>query len=333
VKIDVGIGADLASAGRRTAAAEAAGIDCVWAAETVNDPFLSLAIAAEHSERIGIGTAIAVAFARNPMSVAYTGNQLQEFSHGRMVLGLGTQVRSHIEKRFGASWSRPAARMREFLLALRAIWASWNDGTKLDFDGEFYRHTLMTPVFAPRPNEFGAPRVFLAAVGPRMTEIAGEVADGVITHGVSSARYLQEVTLPALERGLAASGRTRADVEVTCPGFIAVADTEEQLPKARAGMRRHVAYYASTPAYRPVLALHGWGDLQTELYACSKRGEWDAMAGLVDDDVLDTLTIVATPETVATAVGARYGGLADRITVSWWRKEWGPAVNDVLRTL
>ena len=333
MKIDVGIGADLSSTGRRTTAAEAAGIDCVWAAETVNDPFLSLAIAAEHSRRVSIGTAIAVAFARNPMSVAYTANQLHEFSRGRMVLGLGTQVRSHIEKRFGAEWSHPAARMREFVLALRAIWGSWNEGTKLHFEGEFYRHTLMTPVFAPRPNEFGAPKVFLAAVGPRMTEAAGEVADGVITHGVSSPRYLREVTLPALGRGLAASGRARADVEVTCPGFIAVADTDEQLPKARASMRRHLAYYASTPAYRPVLTLHGWGDLQTDLYACSKRGAWDDMEALVGDDVLDTLTIVATPGTVAGEIAARYGGLVDRITVSWWRKEWGPAVNDELRSL
>ena len=333
MKIDVGIGADLGSTARRTAAAEAAGVDCVWAAETVNDPFLSLAIAAEHSERVEIGTAIAVAFARNPMSVAYTANQLQEFSRGRMVLGLGTQVRSHIEKRFGAEWSHPATRMREFVLAMRAIWSSWNDAAPLQFEGEFYRHTLMTPVFAPRPNAFGAPKVFLAAVGPRMTETAGEVADGVITHGVSSPRYLREVTLPALERGLDASGRTRTDVDVTCPGFIAVADSEDHLPEVRAGMRRHLAYYASTPAYRPVLTLHGWGDLQTDLYACSKRGAWNDMAGLVDDDVLDTLTIVATPDTVAGEISRRYGGLVDRITVSWLRKEWGPAVNDRLRAL
>jgi probable F420-dependent oxidoreductase len=166
-----------------------------------------------------------------------------------------------------------------------------------------------------------------------MTEVAGEVADGVITHGVSSPKYLREVTLPALERGLAASGRTRADIEVTCPGFISVVERDEQMPKARAAMRKHLSYYASTPAYRPVLELHGWGDRQTELYAASKRGEWDAMVDLVDDEMLDTLTIIATPDTVAKEVGERYGGLVDRITVSWWRKEWGPAVNDVLRTL
>jgi probable F420-dependent oxidoreductase len=333
MKLDTGLGADLATAADRTAAAEAAGLDGIFAAETVNDPFLSLAIAAEHSERITLGTAVAIAFARNPMSLAYTANQLQAYSRGRLVLGLGSQVRAHIERRFSEPWSRPAARMREFVLAMRAIWASWNDGTRLDFTGDFYTHTLMTPVFAPPPNEFGAPRVFLAAVGPRMTEVAGEVADGVITHGVSSARYLREVTLPALERGLERSGRTRADVDVTCPGFIAVADGDERVAKARAAMRRHLSYYASTPAYRPVLELHGWGDLQTELYACSKQGRWDAMAELVDDDVLDTCTIIATPDTVAAEVRARYGGLVDRITVSWWRKDWWPPVGDELRAL
>ncbi len=333
MKIDTGIGADLASTARRTAAAEQAGLDCIWAAETVNDPFLSLALAAEHSERVSLGTAIAVAFARNPMSLAYTANQLQEFSHGRLIVGLGSQVRAHIERRFSEPWSHPAARMREFVLALRAIWASWNDGARLDFQGDFYTHTLMTPVFSPRPHEFGTPRVFLAAVGERMTEVAGEVADGVITHGVSSPRYVREVTLPALERGLTTSGRTRADIEVTCPGFIAVAEGDEHMAKARSGMRRTLSYYASTPAYRPVLDLHGWGDLQSELYACSKRGAWEAMADLIDDEVLDTFTIIATPDTLADEVRGRYAGVADRITVSWWRKDWWPPVDDVLRTL
>ena len=333
MKIDTAIGADLSSVASRTRAAETAGLDCVWASETVNDPFLSLALAAEHSERVSLGTAVAIAFARNPMSLAYTTNQLQEFSHGRLVVGLGAQVRAHIERRFSAPWSRPAARMREFVLALRAVWGSWNDGAPLDFNGDFYTHTLMTPLFSPRPHRFGPPRVFLAAVGPRMTEVAGEVADGVITHGLSSPRYVREVTIPALERGLEASGRRRGDVDVTCPGFIAVVDTDEQLAKARSAMRRHVSYYASTPAYRPVLDLHGWGEVQTELYACSKRGAWDEMTGLIDDEVLDTFTIITTPDKLVDEVRTRYGGLADRITVGWWRKDWWPPVGDVLRRL
>jgi probable F420-dependent oxidoreductase len=333
VKIDSGLGAELPKVAARVAAAEEAGLDCLWAAETTNDPFLSLTLAAEHSTRVSIGTGVAIAFARNPMSLAYTTNQLQEYSGGRVVLGMGSQVRRHIEKRFSSTWSHPAARMREYVLALRAIWASWNDGAPLEFEGEFYTHTLMTPVFAPPSHSYGPPRVFLAAVGPLMNEVAGEVADGVITHGICTARYLREVIVPALERGLAASGRSRDEFEVTCPGFTSVVEEASKLEWARDAMRRHVGYYASTPAYRPVLDLHGWGDLQTELYTCSKTGRWDDMARLVDDEILDTLTIVCTPGDLAAEVGRRYGGLADRINVSWWRREWWPGVEKELRAL
>ncbi len=333
MKIDSGLGAELGRVADRVAAAEGAGLDCVWAAETTNDPFLSLTLAAEHSSTVSLGTGVAIAFARNPMSLAYTTNQLQEFSGGRVVLGLGSQVRRHIEQRFSMTWSQPAARMREYVLALRAIWASWNDGGPAGFSGSFYTHTLMTPVFAPTPHAFGAPRVFLAAVGPRMNEVAGEVADGVLTHGICTGRYLREVALPAIERGLAVSGRVRADIEVTCPGFTTVVEDPSKMAKARDAMRQHVGYYASTPAYRPVLDLHGWGDLQTSLYECSNAGRWDEMARLVDDDVLDALTIVCTPDELAGRVAERYGGLVDRINVSWWRKDWWPAVEKELRAL
>jgi probable F420-dependent oxidoreductase len=333
VKIDSGLGTELPKVADRVRTAEAAGLDCLWAAETTNDPFLSLTLAAEHSNAVSLGTGVAIAFARNPMSLAYTTNQLQAYSGGRVVLGMGSQVRRHIEKRFSSTWSHPAARMREYVLALRAIWASWNDEATLAFEGDFYTHTLMTPVFAPRPHSFGPPRVFLAAVGPLMNEVAGEVADGVITHGICSPRYLREVIMPALDRGLTKSGRRREAFEVTCPGFISVVEDESTMAKARDAMRRQVGYYASTPAYRPVLDLHGWGDLQTELYACSKSGRWDEMARLVDDSVLDTLTIVCTPDRLAGEVAARYGGLVDRINVSWWRKDWWPDVEKDLRAL
>ena len=334
MKIDSGLGAELPKVAARVGAAEAAGLDCLWAAETTNDPFLSLTLAAEHSTRVALGTGVAIAFARNPMSLAYTTNQLQEYSGGRVVLGMGSQVRRHIEQRFSSTWSHPAARMREFVLALRAIWSSWNDGARWSgFEGEFYTHTLMTPVFAPRPHAFGPPRVFLAAVGPLMNEVAGEVADGVLTHGICTSRYLREVILPALDRGLATSGRTRDAFEITCPGFISVVEDESKLGPARDAMRRQVGYYASTPAYRPVLDLHGWGELQRKLYACSKNGRWDDMGHLVDDEVLDTLTIVCTPDKLAGEVGARYGGLVDRINVSWWRKGWWPDVERELRAL
>jgi probable F420-dependent oxidoreductase len=335
VRIDSGLGTELAKVAGRVKAAEAAGLDGLWAAETTNDPFLSLALAAEHSSSVRLGTGVAIAFARNPMSLAYTTNQLQEYSGGRVVLGLGSQVRRHIEKRFSMTWSHPAARLREYVLALRAIWSGWNEGGSngFAFEGEFYTHTLMTPVFAPAPHAFGPPQVFLAAVGPLMNEVAGEVADGVITHGICTARYLREVILPALDRGLATSGRSRDAVQVTCPGFISVVEDEAKWDKARDAMRAHVGYYASTPAYRPVLELHGWGDLQTELYECSKKGQWSHMARLVDDEVLDALTIVCLPGDLAAEVGARYGGVVDRINVSWWRKEWWPDVEKELRAL
>jgi probable F420-dependent oxidoreductase len=333
VRIDTGIGSDLASVPERTRAVEQAGLDCLWASETANDPFLSLALAAEHSQHLSLGTAITIAFARNPMSLAYTTNQLQEFSEGRLILGLGSQVKAHIERRYSAQWSRPAARMREFVLALRAIWASWNEGVPLDFRGDFYTHTLMTPLFTPRPHRFGPPLVLLAAVGERMTEVAGEVADGVITHGFSSSRYVREVTLPALERGLVVSGRTRADVQVTCPGFVAVVENDRQETKARAAMRKQVAFYGSTPAYRSVLELHGWGDLQPELNALSKRGAWDDMSELIDDGMVDTFTIIARPDALVPELRARYGGVADRITASWWHKDWWPGVVEELRSM
>ncbi|HUC06361.1 MAG TPA: TIGR03617 family F420-dependent LLM class oxidoreductase [Acidimicrobiales bacterium] len=333
MKVDTGLGHNLGRVAARATEAERSGIDCLWAAETVNDPFLTLTLAAEHTERPLLGTSIVVAFARNPMSLAYTANQLQDYSRGRLVVGMGSQVRRHIEKRFSSTWSHPARRMREFVLAMRAIWASWNDGAPLDFEGEFYTHTLMTPVFAPRPHAFGPPGVFLAAVGPVMTEVAGEVADGVITHGLSSPRYLREVTLPAVERGLAKSGRTRADIQVTCPGFVAVVENEAKRDKARDAMRNTLAYYASTPAYLPVMELHGWGELQRTLYDLSKQGRWDDMARVVDDEMLDTLAIVCSPGELAAQVGARYGGLCDRIGATWWDRAWWPDVERELRAL
>ena len=211
MKVDTGIMApSLTEVGVRAKELEDIGYDGLLTAETAHDPFLPLAIAAEHTERIELGTGIAVAFARTPMLTVYTANDLQRASGGRFIIGLGSQIKPHIEKRFSMPWSHPAPRMREYILAMRAIWAAWNDGDKLDFRGDFYQHTLMTPFFAPGPNPYGTPKVFLAAVGERMTEVAGEVADGIIIHGFTTERYVKEVTVPAVERGLAKAGRSRA---------------------------------------------------------------------------------------------------------------------------
>src|SRR6202035_1997731 len=244
MKVDGKLGAGPAAAVIEEARRhEKAGYDGLWSSESAHDPFLPLVRAAEHTERIELGTAIAVAFARSPMQLAYTAHDLQAYSDGRFVLGLGSQIKPHIERRFGMPWSHPAARMPEFVMALRAIWSAWNDGTKLDFRGDFYQHTLMTPFFSPPPAPGGAPRVFLAAVGEAMTTVAGEVADGLLVHAFSTERYLREVTLPALGRGLAAAGRSRADAEVSLLLMIATGRTEEEMARAVAATRQQIAFY------------------------------------------------------------------------------------------
>ena len=313
--VDGTLGFDPAGVIAQATAAEAAGYDGFWSAETSHDPFLPLVLAAEHTERLQVGTGIAVAFARNPMTLAVTANDLQTMAKGRFLLGLGSQIKPHIEKRYSMSWSHPAPRMRELILAVRAIWASWADGSRLAFRGEYYRHTLMTPMFDPGPNPYGNPPVFLAAVGPRMTEVAGEVADGLLAHAFTTERYLREATLPALERGLAAGGRTRADLQISYPGMVVTGIDEEACLESAAVTRKQLAFYGSTPAYRPVLELHGWGDLQTELNTLSKRGAWDDMTLLIDDEMLDTFAVVGTLDTIAAEVRARYGGLVDRFNV------------------
>jgi len=313
MKVDGGVmAASLDGVGARARELEDLGYDGLLTAETSHDPFLPLVVAAEHTEHIELGTGIAVAFARNPMTLANLADDLQRFSRGRFVLGLGSQIRAHIEKRFSMPWSHPAARMRELILAMRAIWRCWNERERLDFRGDFYRHTLMTPFFDPGPNPFGSPKVFLAAVGPRMTEVAGEVADGIIVHGFTTERYLREVTLPAVERGLAAGGRRRADFEVSGPLFVVTGTTDEEVARAEQAVKQQIAFYGSTPAYRGVLELHGWGDLQGELNALSKEGKWVEMGGLIDDEVLRTFAVVAEPEAVGPALRARYGDVVDR---------------------
>ncbi|MFL6238000.1 MAG: TIGR03617 family F420-dependent LLM class oxidoreductase [Actinomycetes bacterium] len=289
--------------------AESTGFDGVWTAEAAHDAFLPLMLAAEHTERVVLGTGIAIAFARTPMTMAVAANDLHRYSHGRCILGLGSQIRPHIENRYSMPWSRPAARMREFVLALRAIWASWNEGARLDFRGEFYKHTLMTPMFNPGPNPHGPPRVYVAGVGGRMTHVAGEVADGLIVHPFTTVRYLQERILPAFEDGLAASGRMRSDVEVCFPGLVVLGDDRP--------MRNQLAFYGSTPAYHPVLELHGWLDLGLELNRLSKSDrpdKWQAMGELITDEVVQEFAITDASDQRA-AITQRFGGLVDRFTL------------------
>ena len=292
---------------------ETDGYDGVFTFEGPHDPFLPLLLAAEHSTTLELTTAIAVAFARSPMTIASTANDLQLLSHGRFVLGLGTQIKPHIEKRFSMPWSHPAPRMRELVLAIRAIWAAWHGGARLDFRGEFYRHTLMTPFFDPGPNPYGLPRIVLAGVGPRMTEVAGEVGDGFIVHPFSTERYLRDTTIPALERGLAIADRARADFEISFPVMIVTGDTEAERATARAAVTAQLAFYGSTPAYRPVLDAHGWGSLQPDLQRATRDGVWSELAALVPAELVDTFAVSGAPEEIAPQVIARYGDLVDRI--------------------
>jgi probable F420-dependent oxidoreductase len=317
MKIDGGIGSNLHKVPQQAREVEAAGYAGAWTAETAHDPFLPLLLAAEHTEHLELGTSIAVAFARNPMTLAHTAWDLQAFSKGRFILGLGSQIKPHITKRFSMEWSHPAPRMREMVLAMRAIWNTWLTGEQLDFRGEFYTHTLMTPFFTPDANDvegFGPPRVFLAGVGELMTEVAGEVCDGFICHGFTTERYLREVTLPALERGRAKAGKTMEGFEIIGPSFVVTGNDDAQIAAAAAATRQQIAFYGSTPAYRGVLELHGWGHLQDELNALSKQGEWVKMGELIDDEILETFAVVGEPEAIAPELTARYGDVIQRIS-------------------
>ena len=297
---------------------EARGYAGVWASEADHDPFLPLLTAGLATGRLQVGTAIAVAFARSPMTLAMTAHDLQRYTRGRFVLGLGSQVKPHVERRFSMPWSPPVDRMRDYVAALRAIWTAWQDGTRLRFQGEHYQHTLMTPMFSPQAHEWGAPPVHLAAVGPGMTRLAGEVADGLLAHGFTTARYLRERTLPVLAEGLEAAGRSREDVTVSLPGFVVTGRNEAERAEAAAAVKATIAFYGSTPAYRPVLELHGWDALADELHALSvsrREDKWTAMRDLVDDEVLATFAVVGEPDAVGPAVRERFDGLVDRFSV------------------
>jgi probable F420-dependent oxidoreductase len=317
MKIDAGLPGSLGDVPRQAKQLEAQGFDGLLSAELSHDPFFPLLLAAEHTERIELMTSIAVAFARNPMLLANIGNDLQAISNGRFSLGIGSQIAPHITKRFSMPWSHPAARMREFILAMRAIWRCWYEGEKLDFRGDFYTHTLMTPMFTPTDNPHGAPPVLLAAVGPKMTEVSGEVADGMLVHSFTTRRYLEQATLPAIERGLAASGRTREGFQLCYPAFVVTGADEKEWEAARTAVTRQLGFYGSTPAYRGVLELHGWGELQTELNVLSKRGEWETMGERITDDILEEFAVVAGPEKVASALRERFGGLVDRLVCTF----------------
>jgi len=317
MKIDGWIPVDLNNAGREAHELELAGYNGGWTAETAHDPFLPLLLAAEHTTTLEIGTSIAVAFARSPMTLANIGWDLQSFSQGRFVLGLGSQIKPHITKRFSMEWSHPAARMREMVLAIRAIWDTWLTGTPLRFRGDFYKHTLMTPFFTPDRSdnlEWGVPRIFLAAVGELMTEVAGEVCDGLICHSFTTERYLREITIPALQRGRARVGKTMNGFEIVGPSFVVTGTTADEIAAAAAATKQQIAFYGSTPSYSGVLELHGWHDLQGQLNALSKQGKWEQMGELINDEMLNAFAVVGKPEEIAPELHRRYGDVIQRMS-------------------
>lgn len=296
---------------------EAAGWGGAFTFDGPHDPFLPVVTAAAHTERLVLFTNIAVALARNPMTVAITANDLQLQSAGRFLLGIGSQVRQHIERRFSMPWSQPVERMAEFAAAVKAIQVAWATGEPLRFHGEFYRHDLMPPFFDPGPNPFGPPPVLLGAVGPKMTEAAGRTADGLLAHPFTSASYFATATMAAFDAGLRASGRARSDALVVASVIVATGTTDEEYERNVEAARHRLAFYGSTPAYRPVLEHHGWGGLQPLLQQLTRDGRWDDLAGHIDDEMLDTLALRAPIHDVRVQVEARFGPFSpERVTVA-----------------
>lgn len=312
MKIDLypGFGLRISDAAQTARDAQAQGYDGLWALEAAREPFSPLAIAAMAAPGLELRTGIAVAFARNPMVTAQLAHELAIASEGRFVLGIGSQVRPHIERRFSETWSRPAARMGEYVDALRAIWTSWNDRVPLNFQGEFYRHTLMIPMFDPGPSGLPMPPVHVAAVGPAMVEMAATKADGLVLHPLSSVRTVTERVLPSI-----AERRGQGKFELTCPVLVATGDTDEQVDKERAAVRKQLAFYASTPAYHWVLEMYGEGDRAQRLHAWSREGRWDEMTGLITDELLDEFSVVAGAGELHQALRDRWDGVLDHAGV------------------
>jgi probable F420-dependent oxidoreductase len=303
--VDVWLSSPPEAARARAVELAATGVDGLFSFENAHDVFFPLTLAAT-SVACDLMTNVAIAFPRSPMHLAHAAYDLQLLSGGRFRLGLGTQVRPHIERRYGSTWSNPVARMRDTVLAVKGILDSWQQGTRLDHRGPFWTHTLMTPAFNPGPNPHGTPKILVGALGPRMTAMAAEVADGLLMMPFNSARHLRERTMPALER-------RRDDFEIVAEVIVAMGSSDEEIATARAGVRGLLSFYGSTPAYRPVLDVEGWGDLQPELNTLSKQGQWKEMTALVDDTMVETLAVSGTPGQCAEQIRGRFGAIAQRV--------------------
>ena len=316
MKIDVALrNYDLSAVPQQSWQAEGVGYDCLWTSETQHDPFLPLAVAASATSRIKLGTSIAVAFARSPMTIAQTAWDLQKASKGRFILGLGSQVRAHIQRRFSVKFEPPGPKLREVVLALRAIWDCWQNGTPLRFEGKFYNFGLMTPFFNPGPIADPQIPIYVAGVNAYMCRMAGEVCDGLHVHPFHTTKYLREFVHPAVNEGLTASGRGRQNFTYATACFVVVGDTEQERSQNAEAVRQQIAFYASTRTYAPVLAAHGWESLSPELHQRSLDGDWRGMARLITDEMLDEVAVSGTYETIGKKLREKYSGLLDRISL------------------
>ncbi|HEX7406846.1 MAG TPA: TIGR03617 family F420-dependent LLM class oxidoreductase [Candidatus Binatia bacterium] len=314
MKLDTGfLPASLRDVPAGVKALEEMGFDTLWTAETSHDPFLSLALAAEHTTRIKLGTAIAVAFPRSPMVLAQIGWDLQEQSRGRFILGLGTQVKGHNERRFGVKWEQPGPKLREMIEMIHAIWDCWQNGTRPSFQGKFYNFTLMTPFFNPGPIQYPRPPIYIAGVNEYMCRLAGELCDGFHAHPLHSLKYFDEVVLPNLRKGLEKGGRKRGDIAISTTAFVITGANAAEIEAAKEPVRQQISFYASTPAYSGVLEMHGWGETAHRLTDLSKRGDWGAMASEITDEMLDVYAVTATYDEIAEKVKKKYEGYLDRV--------------------
>ncbi|MDG6983200.1 MAG: TIGR03617 family F420-dependent LLM class oxidoreductase [Nitrososphaerota archaeon] len=313
MKIDAEVAvSDPAESAELARKAEEFGFDCFWVNETKHDPFVQLAIAASSTKKIQVGSSIAVAFSRSPTSLAYSSWDLQSLSKGRMILGLGSQVKGHIERRFGMKWDPPAPKMRDEVLAIRAVWKAWQDGARLAYDGRYFHLDLMSPFFDPGPIPNPRIPIYVAGVNPGMCRVAGEVAEGLHVHPLHTVRYLREVVIPSVEEGAARAKRKRGEVAVAASIFVAAGDSAKERGNVREAYREQVAFYASTRSYRKVMELHGWGEIADRLRGRSIKGDWKGMSSEIPDEVLDEFVVEGTWEEIGSLITARYGGLVDR---------------------
>jgi probable F420-dependent oxidoreductase len=318
MKLDAGLGTEweyLRKAGESARAAESLGFAGLWTSETKHDAFLPLAIAANETQRIQLGTSVAIAFSRSPMEVAQTAWDLQDLSDGRLILGLGTQVKAHIERRFSMPWDRPTPRLREYIMALRAIWDSFQSGGSLSFEGDFYSHTLMTPFFNPGPIENPQIPIYIAGVNTRLVALAGELCDGFHVHPFHTPEYVRRSVKPAIAEGASREGRDPEQIELATSVMVVTGEDVEEIEEGRKEMRSQISFYASTPTYRTVLEAHGWEEVGEQLGKLARDKKWNEMPGLITDEMLGAFAVEAAPDELGSALRERYAGLIDRIAL------------------